>query len=55
MVLWCSRPEGRASIPGWAATSFTLVSEWKKPIRGGPLDILGGGQKNFPWKNFFFT
>ena len=25
--------EGRGSIPGWAATSFTLVSEWKKPIR----------------------
>ena len=23
-------------------------------IRGGPLDILGGGQKNFLCKNFFF-
>ena len=23
----------RGSIPGWAASSFTLVSEWKKPIR----------------------
>ena len=33
VVLWCSNPEGRGSIPGWAASSFTLVSEWKKPIR----------------------
>ena len=24
-------------------------------FRGGPLDILGGGQKNFPCKNFFFS
>ena len=24
-------------------------------IRGGPLDILGGGQENFPCKNFFFS
>ena len=24
---------GRISITGWAASSFTLVSEWKKPIK----------------------
>ena len=23
-------------------------------LRGGTLDILGGGQKNFPCKNFSF-
>ena len=33
VVLWCSKPKGRGSIPGWAGSSFTLVSEWKKPIR----------------------
>ena len=33
MMLWCSKPKGRGSIPGLAASSFTLVSEWKKPIR----------------------
>ena len=33
VVLWCWKPEGRGSTPGWAASSFTLVSEWKKPIR----------------------
>ena len=33
VVLWCSKPKGRGSISGWAASSFTLVSEWKKPIR----------------------
>ena len=33
VVLWCPKPKGRSSIPGWAASSFTLVSEWKKPIR----------------------
>ena len=26
--------EERGSIPGWAASSFTLVSEWKKPRLG---------------------
>ena len=24
-------------------------------IRGGPLDILGEGQENFPCKNFFLV
>ena len=24
-------------------------------IRGEPLDILGGGQENFPCKNFFLV
>ena len=33
MVLWCSKPKGRGSITGLAASSFTLVSEWKKPMR----------------------
>ena len=28
-----SKPKGRGSIPGSAASSFTLVSESKKPIR----------------------
>ena len=32
-VLWCLKFKGRGSIPGLAASSFTLVSEWKKPIR----------------------
>ena len=31
-MLWCSNPKGRGSIPGWAPSSFTLVSEWKKPL-----------------------
>ena len=25
VVLWCWKPGGRGSIPGWAASSFTLV------------------------------
>ena len=33
MMLWRSKPKRRGSIPGWAESSFTLVSVWKKPIR----------------------
>ena len=32
MVLWCSKSKERGSIPGWAARSFTLVSEWKNRL-----------------------
>ena len=32
VVLWCSKPEGRGSIPGWAASSFRLAPEWKKGL-----------------------
>ena len=32
VVLWYSKPKGRGSIPGWAASSFTLVSEWKNRL-----------------------
>ena len=31
-VLWCSKPKGRGSIPGSAASSFTSVSEWKNRL-----------------------
>ena len=30
VLLWCSKFEGRGSIPGWTASSFRLVPEWKK-------------------------
>ena len=32
VVLWWWKPEGRGSIPGWAASSFTLVSHWKNRL-----------------------
>ena len=32
VLLWCSKLEGRGSIPGWAASSFRLVPEWKKGL-----------------------
>ena len=40
LTRWCDGqgcvvrcPRGRGSIRAWAASSFTLVSEWKKAIR----------------------
>ena len=39
VVLWCSKPKVRGSIPGWAASFFTLVSEWKKPIRSNEKSV----------------
>ena len=32
VLLWCSKLEGRGSIPGWARSSFRLVPEWKKEL-----------------------
>ena len=39
LTRWCNghgcvvrSPRGRGSVPGWAARSFTLVSEGEKPI-----------------------
>ena len=32
VVLWCSKPKGRGSIPGSAASSFASVSEWKNRL-----------------------
>ena len=32
VLLWCSKLEGRGSIPGYAASSFRLVPEWKKGL-----------------------
>ena len=54
LARWCNghgcvvrSPRGRGSIPGWAASSFTLVSEWKKPIKWnkkvGPVSNWHGG------------
>ena len=49
VVLWCSKPEGRGSIPGWAASSLTLVSEWKKPIRQNEKSVAV--KQLAPWCN----
>ena len=32
VLLWCSEPKGRGSIPGSAASSFASVSEWKNRL-----------------------
>ena len=40
VVLWYLKPKGRGSFPGWAASSFTLVSEWKKQSRMKKVRLL---------------
>ena len=45
---------GPGAYLGPDSQGITIVGSKLSVLRGGPLDILGGGWKNFPCKNFSF-